>query len=608
MAVAAAGIRQHGRIRARAQGARPEAARAGRLSLLAWSALGVALLGVSHLLSDPARLSTFLGDPDDATRMIEVREWMAGASWFDLTLPRLGGAHPLISHWSRIIDAPLFALLQILELFMPPAQAELVVRFVWPLILLCAFAYLIARETELYSGRTAALVSIALTVTCMLGVVQFWPGRIDHHNAMILCAVTGILRLARSFDDADAGWSAGAFLGLGLAIGYESLALTAACLGAAAIFAMLPGRSLLALSRALVTLSAVLAVGVAATVPPDRLFVSHCDALSINLVVLCAIGALGVCIASALEPRLSLASRLALLVATAVAGLVTYGAFEPACLAGPFAQVEPDLFPIWLSLVSETQSVLSLGSRAPAVAAVGVLYIGLGIYCGLRLLRAEPRDSLRFHIVALAIALPLSAWQIKLIPYSMFLPIPLMAIWLAGLPRRLATAPAGRGLWMAAAVVLLSLGFVSLLSQLTEPTTRETVAQIEATQNCLRTKALEPLASLSPGLAVADVTLGPFLVSLTRLDALSAPYHRLGRSIIAAHRILHSSPAEAERLLRETGATYVITCQGLDTTRSQGADPADALQTLLLADRPPPFLAPVVLSAPTPLKVWRVKS
>jgi hypothetical protein len=79
--------------------------RPGRLSLLAWSALSVAFLSISHLVSDPARLSTFLGDPDDATRMIEVREWMAGASWFGLTLPRLGGAHPLILHWSRIIDA-----------------------------------------------------------------------------------------------------------------------------------------------------------------------------------------------------------------------------------------------------------------------------------------------------------------------------------------------------------------------------------------------------------------------------------------------------------------------------------------------------------------------
>jgi hypothetical protein len=46
-------------------------------------------------------------------------------------------------------------------------------------------------------------------VTCIIGIVQYLPGRIDHHNVMILGAVIGILRLARSFDDPRAGWSAG---------------------------------------------------------------------------------------------------------------------------------------------------------------------------------------------------------------------------------------------------------------------------------------------------------------------------------------------------------------------------------------------------------------
>ena len=78
MAVAAADMRQHGRVRARL----------GRSSLLAWSAIGVMIFAALVFWFDPARLLTSLGDTDDATRMIEVREWMAGASWFDITLPR----------------------------------------------------------------------------------------------------------------------------------------------------------------------------------------------------------------------------------------------------------------------------------------------------------------------------------------------------------------------------------------------------------------------------------------------------------------------------------------------------------------------------------------
>ena len=89
---------------------------------------------------------------------------------------------------------------------------------------------------------------------------------------------------------------------------------------------------------------------------------------------------------------------------------------------------------------------------------------------------------------------------------------------------------------------------------------------------------------------------------------LSAPYHRLDKSIIEAHRILHAAPAEAERRLRADGARYVITCEGLELDERRGRRPADALQTLLFAGKPPAFLEPVPLAATTPLKVWRVKS
>jgi hypothetical protein len=95
-------------------------------------------------------------------------------------------------------------------------------------------------------------------------------------------------------------------------------------------------------------------------------------------------------------------------------------------------------------------------------------------------------------------------------------------------------------------------------------------------------------------------------VALTRLDALSAPYHRLGSSILAANNILHAPAAEAEVLLREAGARYVVTCPGLDSTGPKGGAAPSALLTALLAGKPPPFLEPVPLPAPTPLKVWRV--
>jgi hypothetical protein len=131
--------------------------RLGPAHLLAWSVLGVALFAALAFWFDPSRLLSSLGDTDDATRLIEVRELVGGASWFDMTLSRFGGPYPLISHWSRLIDLPIVVLLSGFELILPPQQAELAVRAIWPLALLLAFVFLLAREAEIRCGRAAAL-------------------------------------------------------------------------------------------------------------------------------------------------------------------------------------------------------------------------------------------------------------------------------------------------------------------------------------------------------------------------------------------------------------------------------------------------------------------
>jgi len=488
------------------------------------------------------------------------------------------------------------------------AGAELAVRALWPLLLLWAFVYLLAREAEIRGGRTAALVAIPLTVTCLIGIVQFLPGRIDHHNAIILCAVVGILRLARSFDDTSAGWSAGVLLGLGTAIGYEALALTAAGLGAAMLYGVLPRRSLLGPSRAAVTFAATLTIALAVTTGKEALFVSHCDALSFNLVLLAISGALGVSIVQAFEDRLWLLAKIALLVATGLAGLVLFELAEPVCLAGPFAQVNPALMSVWLGSVSETRSILSMGRELPLLGGMSLLYFAAGLYCGLKLMRTDRGDGLRFNVIALLIAIPLSFWQIKLLPYATFLPIPLLAMNLARPPQGSRTAMGTRNVVLLVIGTLVVIGVASwLLLGLAAPSVSRVKARRAPVQSCQSTAAILPLAHLPKGLFVADVNLGPYIVALTYLDALSAPYHRLDKSILEADRILHAAPEEAEQRLRRVGARYVILCEGLHSTRTQGDVPPNALQTLLLAGKPPGFLEPVSLAEPTPLKVWRVK-
>ena len=78
---------------------------------LGLSLLATAFLVIATLAGPGPSLSDWLGDTDDAVRLVTVRELIGGAPWFDTTLPRIGAPEPLVSHWSRLIDLPLAALI-----------------------------------------------------------------------------------------------------------------------------------------------------------------------------------------------------------------------------------------------------------------------------------------------------------------------------------------------------------------------------------------------------------------------------------------------------------------------------------------------------------------
>src|SRR5271169_2571431 len=98
------------------------------LLLLIWS-VAVLTLGATF---GTAGLST-----DDAMRLVEVRDFLAGQGWFDLVQYRL--RPPVGMHWSRLIDLPLALLIRAGETVLPSVLAERVATVVWPAALLLFF-------------------------------------------------------------------------------------------------------------------------------------------------------------------------------------------------------------------------------------------------------------------------------------------------------------------------------------------------------------------------------------------------------------------------------------------------------------------------------------
>jgi hypothetical protein len=579
--------------------------RLAREGLVLWCAVAVLVFAAWQIAAGPARLGAAFFDSDDATRLIEVRELLAGASWYDTALPRVGAPDPLVSHWSRLVDLPIALLVLGFGLVLSPLEAESAARAAWPLVLLGALLWFVARAAEDRAGRRGAVIAIVLATLCFSATTQFAPGRIDHHNVLILCAVAGSLLLASSFTRPQAGAPAGFALGLGVAVGYEALPLAAVALAAAGLAAIVTGRAGAGIRRAALAFAATLLAAFAATTAPDRWLEVDCDALSGNLVLLALCAATG--LAAALRVGGPLPLRLAVAGSGGVLGIVLWGAAEPACLAGPFGQVDPALWPLWLDHVSETNDIFWLVSALPALAASFLVHVAAGLAAAILVVRADRDDGAKVYAAILAAATALSLCQVRLMPYAAVLAVPPLAIAIARLEvtASLSAATARLGtLALLNQTTLLVLG--ALLLGPVGTSGQAFARDVEARRRCLAPQSIAPLASLEPGLIVADVDLGPFIAVATPHRVLSAPYHRLDKAILETHAILFAGPAEAGARLAALGATYVATCEGLPSTKGQRSPPPDALKLALLASRPPDFLEPVPLTG-TPIRIWRVK-
>ncbi len=569
--------------------------------------LVVTAFALLMLIASPATLFTSLGDTDDATRLVQVRALLDGRAWYDPVLAQFGGPYPYVSHWSRLIDLPLYLLISLFSLFLPAQSAEVVARFVWPLLTLWALLTVAVKVAEARAGRTAGLLALAFLGLNPFVFMQFSPGRIDHHNVQILGATGGILLLMQSYKDRRFGWAAGAIFALGLAVGYEALPLTALALAVAGVGAVL-GRGSAGVMRAATAFAGGLAATFVLTVAPSRWLEITCDTLSLNIVLLSLACAAGLVLTLRIGERAAVPVRLLIAGGSAGMGLILYGALEPACLAGPFGAIDPALGPIWLNHVFETQSILRMLGTMPDLAIGTFVYLAAGIYAAVTLARKERDDGLMFLAVVFCLSVALGCWQLKLLPYPAVLAAVPLAIAISRIEgNKSATKQQRRIRAFAVSNPMTWMGLASILIGLTAPGPSAIAQSKASARACYQNTALAPLAGLTPGLAVAEVDLGPYLAATTGLDVLAGPYHRLDRSILENHAIFYAGPAEAERRLRALGAAYVITCPGIFGTIADGKVPENAVRPSLLAGRTPPFLEPVTLSGPTPIKVWRLR-
>ena len=166
-------------------------------------------------------------DNDDFMRMVELRDWLAGQSWFDTQQYRVLPPEGISLHWSRYLDAGIAIFLVPASWFLPPAQAELAAMVLWPAFLSCLMALVLVHANGRLFGAAGAVGALAVFLGWSRLGAEFVSTRVDHHSPQILGATAVFYLSLLPGRPRLYGALAGLATALTLAIGLEMLPLLA---------------------------------------------------------------------------------------------------------------------------------------------------------------------------------------------------------------------------------------------------------------------------------------------------------------------------------------------------------------------------------------------
>jgi hypothetical protein len=548
-----------------------------------------------------------LNDSDDAMRLVQVREFLAGHGWFDLHMARVQPPIGYDPHWSRLIDAGLAGLFILFHQVFDTALAERLMRVTWPLLWLLPTIVGGAAIAWRMAGREAAAVVLLFAIVGLPAWQQFKPGRIDHHNVQIALVLLTVAATVWADRWRWAGIAAGVLTGLGFTIGFEGAHLLALCGVVLALRFVLGEGAARQLRDYGIAVAASTSVGFVLSVAPKHWMLTTCDAIAINTVLPTVVGGCGLALATIWSSH-GRSVRLALVGVAAALAVATFALAEPRCLGGPYAMVDPQVKPIWLAHVREMQPLLSVFAKSPVtavgiVAFPGVAVIAVAVLAWRSDMRRDPAFLTAAAALLMAFATTFAA--IKGFSYAMWLSMPLVAVL---------------ALRLFAALHLKTLLPRFLAGLLLTPVTLSASAiGIAAAAGldhgnaphrgvCLKNASYAAFNRLPPGLVATDIDFGPFLLALTPHSVLAAPYHRLSGGIVAAHDIFALPLEQGRRLIDQWHVTYIAVCRDWTPVGMNGPERDASLWGRLHADALPDWLTREPLPRGTPFSIYRVRS
>lgn len=548
-------------------------------------------------------------DPDDALRLMEVRNFLAGQSWFDVSQPRVDPPFGGQMHWSRLVDLPVAGIILAMRPLVGDRMAEVIACATVPVITLAAMCVSLYYTVKRFLGVHRAVLTVALLVTSFPILVQMTPPRIDHHAWQVVTSI-GVLAGLLTLDPRKGGWIAGASMALWVHISGEALPYIAIN---GAVFGMRylarPEQEWPRLIRyvgALTLCSALLLLGTKG-IPG---LATHCDSMSPPyLFPLMAIFP-AMWFGHKMLGDATLVRRVAPSVVGVAAAAAIFLGYSPECLHGPFSALDPLVYREWLLAIPEGQPVWT---QDPVTAAIVILppLLGLAGFIGAAL--TEKDADKRFDWLSV-FGMALGAFVVSIMVLRAMGVAHLLALlgnmWIiAWLYPRIAALPkmAQRVPLTVALCILTPFGCAALTGKAVQiignvPDDTPGRGKSASLHNDLGALDALPVSTL-----FAPLDVGPDILLRSKQSVFATGHHRNLDGISKTVRAFLLPPELSRAIIEASHARYLVYMPGLRETQRYAKIAPNGLSAHLAAGKPPEWLVPVAVKGARTFRVYRIE-
>ena len=573
--------------------------------------LWLVLMAFNLLFHVDAILAFQYPDVDDAMRLAQVRDLIAGQSWFDITQYRVNPAEGGgLMHWSRFVDASIAGLILLLQPVLGETVGERWALALYPQLLILPLFLLFGRILTGLGDRHLVVGGLLIAFTSVTFLQYFAPMRIDHHGWQLLLSVAMVWIALRPASLVN-GLLGAAIITVHLEISLEGvpyLALFGALFAVDWLRDPSAARRLTGFALGLIGFPALWLLATRGMVSTLTVF---CDTFSLPYAAAVAASAAVLCVGTLGPAALSqtLGRRVAALAAAGTAGAAVFVLSGPQCLSGPFGALDPLVRHYWYDSVSEGRPVWASETT------YGIVYLAPTLV-GLAALAYAWRQSrdgpfaenwTRVAVIILVSAF-MSAFVTRMGATTHAFLIPAFAAMALALWRWSRSQRSSAGRVASALLILAAFPSVdaALGLKLTRAVTGEAAPGVRGTGTCPDEITVAALSRAPRSHLFAPIDIGPALLVRTPHSVVATGHHRNDHAMRRIITAFIAEPAEAEAIVRAERARYLVICPGLPEMRRFAAEAPSGLAARLMRGEPVSWLVRDAHLSSGSLQVYRI--